>query len=101
MQIDRTYSSDSNNALKWAFIPIVSQGQMYNNKYLKSFFYFSTQSYCLNRVIYYNEELTHDFSYINIRNRNDFVWWLLGFYMTSIIDAYVDAELSTFPKRIY
>ena len=35
----------------------------------------------------------------NIKMRNKFGWWFLGFYVTSIIDSYVDGELSTFPLR--
>lgn len=98
LEIDRELIIDSEKTLKWATIPIISQGQMYNNKYLKSIFFYSAQSYCLNMAIKYNDM---DPSYSNLRKRNDFVWWLVGFYVSSIIDAYVDAELSSFPERIF
>ena len=98
MEIDKKLIIDSEKTLKWAMIPIVSQGQMYNNKYLKSIFFYSSQSYCLNMAIRYNDM---DSSYYNLRKRNDFVWLLMGFYVSSIIDAYVDAEISTFPERIF
>lgn len=98
MEIDRKLIVDSEKALQWAIIPIVSQGQMYNNKYLKSIFFFSAQSYCLNRAISYSDM---EPSYNNLRTRNNFVWMLAGFYISSIIDAYVDAELSNFPERIF
>ena len=35
----------------------------------------------------------------NIKMRNKFGWWFLGFYVSSMIDSYIDAELSTFPLR--
>ncbi len=98
MEIDRKLILESEKALKWAVIPIVSQGQMYNNRYLKSIFFYSAQSYCLNRAIVYNDM---ESSYNNLRTRNNFVWMLAGFYISSIIDAYVDAELSSFPERIF
>ena len=95
MQIDSTLIRDSNKSFKWSLLPIVSQGQMYNKKYLKSILFIAGQSYSLNRVIYYNQ-------YENIGNlkmRNKFGWWFLGIYITSMIDSYIDAELSTFPPR--
>ncbi len=35
----------------------------------------------------------------NMKMRNKFGWWFLGFYVSSMIDSYIDAELSTFPLR--
>ena len=29
--------------------------------------------------------------------RNTYAWWIIGLYIWSILDAYVDAQLSTFP----
>ena len=95
MQIDSTLIRDSNKSFKWSLIPMTSQGQMYNKKYLKSMLFIAGQSYSLNRVLYYNEY--EDIS--NLKMRNRFGWWFLGIYITSMIDAYIDAELSTFPER--
>ena len=95
MQIDSTLIRDSNKSFKWSVLPIVSQGQMYNKKYLKSMLFVAGQSYSLNRAIYYNQY--GDISSLKTRNR--FGWWFLGIYITSMIDAYIDAELSTFPER--
>ena len=54
-----------------------------------------SQSYCLSQVYYYDQLPGVE----NIKKRNDFAWWFLGFYVSSIIDSYIDAELSSFPKR--
>ena len=35
-----------------------------------------------------------------IANRNTYFWWIAGLYIMSIIDAYVDAHLSTFPIEV-
>ena len=68
---------------------------MYNEKYLKSIFFIFAQSYSLQRMSYYNQYNDID----NIKMRNKFGWWFLGFYVSSMIDSYIDAELSTFPLR--
>ena len=31
--------------------------------------------------------------------RNTYAWWIIGIYFWSILDAYVDAQLSTFPNK--
>ena len=95
IQIDSTLIRDSSKSFKWSIIPIASQGQMYNKKYLKSMLFVAGQSYSLNRVLYYSQY--EDIS--NLKMRNKFGWWFLGIYITSMIDAYIDAELSTFPER--
>ena len=95
MEIDSTLIRDSNKSFKWSLVPIVSQGQMYNKKYLKSMLFVAGQSYSLNRVLYYNQY--EDLPYLKMRNK--FGWWFLGIYITSMIDSYIDAELSTFPER--
>ena len=68
---------------------------MYNEKYLKSIFFTFAQSYSLQRMSYYNQY--DDIN--NIKMRNKFGWWFLGFYISSMIDSYIDAEFSTFPLR--
>ena len=95
MEIDSTLIRDPGKAFRWSVLPVVSQGQMYNNKYLKSMLFVAAQSYSLNRVLYHNQ---YDDIH-NIKMRNKFGWWFLGIYITSMIDSYIDAELSTFPLR--
>ena len=33
-------------------------------------------------------------------NRNTYAWWVLGLYVMSILDSYIDAHLSTFPVKV-
>ena len=93
MEIDSTLIRNSQKAKNWALIPILSQGQMYNGKYLKSLVFIGAQSYSLNRMLYFNQSNNRD----DIINRNKAAWWFLGFYISSIIDSYIDAEFSAFP----
>ena len=95
MEIDATSIRNSVKSFRWSIIPVVSQGQMYNEKYLKSIFFTFSQSYSLQRMSYYGQYDDID----NIKMRNKFGWWFLGFYVSSMIDSYIDAELSTFPLR--
>ena len=93
MEIDSTLIRNSQKAKNWALIPILSQGQMYNGKYLKSLAFIGAQSYSLNRMLYFNQSDNRD----DIISRNKAAWWFLGFYISSIIDSYIDAEFSAFP----
>ena len=93
MEIDSTLIRDSKVARNWSLIPVLSQGQMYNSKYLKAIFFIGAQSYSLNRMQYFNQFDDRD----NIISRNKAAWWFLGFYVSSIIDSYIDAEFSVFP----
>ena len=95
MEIDSTLIRNSKKAFQISLVPVVSQGQVYNKKYLKSLLFIAGQSYSLSQVYSYSNE--NDLSSIKKRNLNG--WWFLGLYMFSIIDAYVDAELSSFQKR--
>ncbi len=95
MEIDSTSIRNSAKSFQWSLIPIVSQGQAYNQKYFKSIFFLCAQSYSLNQMSYHDQ-----FNDIyNVKMRNKFGWWFLGFYVSSMIDSYIDSELSTFPLR--
>ena len=36
----------------------------------------------------------------NITKRNTWGWWVIGLYFYGILDAYVDAQLSSFPSKV-
>jgi len=93
MEIDSTLIRNSQKAKNWSLIPILSQGQMYNGKYLKSLAFIGAQSYSLNRMLYFNQSNNRN----DIISRNKAAWWFLSFYISSIIDSYIDAEFSAFP----
>mgnify|MGYP001372562037 CR=1 FL=1 len=95
MEIDSSLIRNSKKALCWSLIPVASQGQVYNKKYLKSLFFIAGQSYSLSQVYHYNKMDNLN----GIKKRNINAWWFLGLYMSSIIDSYIDAELSSFRKR--
>ena len=86
-------SKIKNPALAWKASFIPGLGQIYNEKYLKFSLLLSGEVYAINKFNYLNNN-------DNITKRNTYAWWIVGMYFYSILDAYVDAHLSTFPKRI-
>ena len=90
--IDSTMIRNPKIAWKLGFIP--GLGQLYNGKYLKAFGFVAGEYIALRRF----NEFKNDES---IGLRNTYAWWIFGLYIWSILDAYVDAQLSTFPiKRL-
>ena len=88
--IDSLNVKNPSTAWKLALIP--SAGQLYNKDYYKVAGFWLLESYSIFKFAYYNDEK-------KIGNRNTYAWWIIGLYMMSIIDAYVDAHLSTFPTE--
>ena len=88
-QIDSTNIKNPNVAWKLSLIP--GMGQLYNEKYVKSgaFILAGTYAYL---------KRTEFSSSGQIGKRNTYSWWLFGLYVWGILDAYVDAQLSTFPS---
>ena len=74
-----------------ALIP--SAGQVYNKDYHKAVGFWLLESYS---VYKFNDYKKRD----KLANRNTYAWWIAGLYIMSIIDAYVDAHLSTFPVEV-
>ena len=90
--IDSTKIRNPKVAWKLGFIP--GLGQIYNGKYLKAFGFVAGEYIAVSRFNEYN----HDNS---IALRNTYAWWIFGLVVWSMLDAYVDAQLSTFPiKRL-
>ena len=87
--IDSTMIRNPEVAWKLSIIPGV--GQLYNGKYIKAFG-FMTAEYIA--VIRFNK-----FKNNSIGLRNTYAWWIIGFYIWGILDAYVDAQLTTFPVK--
>ena len=77
-------------AWKLAFIPGV--GQLYNGKYLKAFGTMGIEYFFVDKFNHYKD-------LEKIGMRNTYAWWILGIYIWSILDSYVDAQLSTFPSK--
>ncbi len=88
--IDSTKIKDPSLAWKLGFIPGI--GQIYNGKWVKAGLLLSAQYYALDN---YNRLRNAG----NISKRNTYAWWLIGLYFYGILDAYVDAQLSTFPVK--
>ena len=90
-QIDSTKIKNPNVAWKLSLIP--GMGQFYNEKYVKSGVFILVGSY----AYFKRSDFT---SSGEIGKRNTYSWWLFGLYVWGILDAYVDAQLSTFPTEI-
>jgi hypothetical protein len=88
--IDSTMIRDPQIAWKLGFIP--GFGQFYNGKYLKAIGFIAGEYIAVTRF--------NEFKKTNsISRRNTYAWWIVGLYVLNILDAYVDAHLSTFPIR--
>ena len=84
------FASENKNTFDWKtnLIPIV--GQIKNKKYIKAGVLAVSQFYATDKFLSHNSKN-------QIAKRNTYAWWILGLYVLSIVDAYVDAHLSTFP----
>ena len=83
-----------NPGLAWKLSVIPGMGQLYNGKYLKAIGFLGAEYFAVNRFI----QLENNDS---IGLRNTYGWWVFGLFVWNMLDAYVDAQLSTFPiKRL-
>ena len=88
--IDSLEVKDPSLAWKLALIP--SAGQIYNEDYHKVAGFWLLELYSIYKFDHYYRE-------DKLGIRNTYAWWITGLYIMSIIDAYVDAHLSTFPTE--
>jgi len=83
-----------NPGLAWKLGVIPGMGQLYNGKYIKALGFIGAEYFAVNRFIELKNEN-------KIGLRNTYGWWVLGIFVWNMLDAYVDAQLSTFPiKRL-
>ena len=88
--IDSTKIKDPEIAFKLGLIP--GLGQFYNEKYLKSIGFIVGEYFAV-------RNFNHHKNINNVGSRNTYAWWVFGLYIWSLIDSYVDAQLSTFPVK--
>ena len=83
-----------NPGLAWKLGVIPGMGQLYNGKYIKAIGFIGAEYFAVNRFIELKNEN-------KVGLRNTYGWWVFGLFIWNILDAYVDAQLSTFPiKRL-
>ena len=83
-----------NPGLAWKLGVIPGMGQLYNGRYLKAIGFIGAEYFAVNRFIELKNEN-------KIGLRNTYGWWVFGLFVWNMLDAYVDAQLSTFPiKRL-
>ena len=90
-EIDSSKVKNPSFAWKIAFIP--GMGQLYNGNYFKFVGLVGAEIYAVSKF-------NHLRSKGNITKRNTYRWWFVGLYFYGILDAYVDAHLSSFPKKV-
>jgi hypothetical protein len=75
-------------------------GQLYNKKYFKAVLVFGAEVGLIANSIYLNQKLVASHTDVErefyINNRNLSNWWLIGVILYSVVDAFVDAQLSNF-----
>jgi len=88
--IDSTKVRDPGLAWKLGIIP--GLGQLYNGKYIKAIGFMGAEYFAVNQFIELKNEN-------RIGLRNTYGWWVFGLFVWNMLDAYVDAQLSTFPIK--
>jgi len=91
VEIDSLEIKNPSIAWKIAFVP--GFGQLYNEKYIKFATLTSTHLYAIKKYTTLRKQG-------NITKRNTWGWWVIGLYFYGILDAYVDAQLSSFPSKV-
>ena len=81
-----------NPSLAWKLSMIPGVGQLYNGKYFKAVGFIGAEYFAVSRLIELNDEK-------RIGLRNTYGWWVIGLFVWNMLDAYVDAQLSTFPIK--
>ena len=81
-----------NPRLAWKLSVVPGLGQLYNGRYLKAAGFISAEYFALQRFLDLKEAN-------RIGLRNTYAWWVFGLFVWNMLDAYVDAQLSTFPVR--
>lgn len=81
-----------NPRLAWKLSAIPGLGQLYNGKYVKAIGFMSAEYFAVSRFLELKKEN-------RIGLRNTYAWWVFGLFTWNMLDAYVDAQLSTFPVK--
>ena len=79
-----------NPKLAWKLSMVPGLGQLYNGKIIKSTFFIFFEFAAINQFMNYKHNN-------KIELRNTYAWWIFGLHVWNMLDAYVDAQLSTFP----
>ena len=90
---------DPKKALIYSVVP--GLGQIYNERYAKAAIIVGLEGYYIATYLAKHQSI-NDGSLSGedaLRSRNLFAWLVLGVYVMNLIDAYVDAHLSSFPKE--
>ncbi len=81
-----------NPKLAWKLSVIPGLGQIYNEEYVKAVGFMSAEYFATSKYIEYK-------NLGSVGKRNTWAWWVIGLFVLGMIDAYVDAQLSTFPEK--
>jgi len=81
-----------NPRLAWKLSVIPGLGQLYNGKFLKAMAFVGAEYIAVIGFIEFREAK-------RIGLRNTYAWWTFGLFIWNILDAYVDAQMSTFPVK--
>ena len=88
--IDSSKVRDPKLAWKLSIIP--GLGQLYNGKFIKAVGFAGAEYIAIDHFI---ESRNAN----KIGSRNTYAWWIFGIFVWNVLDAYVDAQMSTFPVK--
>ena len=88
--IDSSQVRDPSLAWKLGCVP--GLGQLYNGKVIKGTIFIGLEYLAIKEYLKYKDANS-------VGKRNTYAWWIFGLHLWNIVDAYVDAHLSTFPTE--
>ena len=88
--IDSSKVRDPKLAWKLSIIP--GLGQLYNGKFIKAVGFAGAEYIAI-------EHFIESRNANKIGSRNTYAWWIFGIFVWNVFDAYVDAQMSTFPVK--
>ncbi len=92
-----TFKNPATAVICSAILP--GAGQVYNGMWLKAGLMAGLETYTLYRAWSFHEDYKKDRSDKESQiNRNKHLWYAAGTYVYAMLDAYVDAHLSSFPE---
>lgn len=97
-QIDSTDYKNPKVAVTFAAL-CPSAGQIYNEKWLKAALLMGIDGYWIYKSFHYQDlHLEDPNKQYYEDSRNKYIWYSVSGYIYGIVDAFVDAHLSGFPK---
>ena len=81
-----------NPKIAWKLSIVPGLGQLYNGKVIKGTIFIGLEYLAIKEYLKYKDANS-------VGKRNTYAWWIFSLHLWNIVDAYVDAQMSTFPMK--